>query len=63
MTTGRIDVHSHLLPNVDDGCSSLAESLECARRMVQAGYTHCFCTPHYWPSLATSATNVRKWTA
>jgi protein-tyrosine phosphatase len=63
MTTGRIDVHSHLLPNVDDGCSTLAESLECARRMVMAGYTHSFCTPHYWPNLPTSATNVRKWTA
>ncbi|HZL35016.1 MAG TPA: CpsB/CapC family capsule biosynthesis tyrosine phosphatase [Tepidisphaeraceae bacterium] len=49
--TGRIDVHSHLLPNVDDGCQSLEESLACARLMVQAGYTHSFCTPHIWPSL------------
>jgi protein-tyrosine phosphatase len=47
---GRIDVHSHLLPGVDDGCESLAESLECARRMASAGYSHIFCTPHVWPS-------------
>ena len=60
--TGRIDVHSHLLPNVDDGCASLAESLECARRMVKAGYTQSFCTPHYWPNLKTSATTVQHWT-
>jgi protein-tyrosine phosphatase len=49
--TGRIDVHSHLLPGVDDGCSSVEESLACARQMVEAGYTHSFCTPHIWPNL------------
>jgi protein-tyrosine phosphatase len=48
---GRIDVHSHLLPAVDDGSQSLEESLQCARRMVEAGYTHSFCTPHIWPNL------------
>jgi protein-tyrosine phosphatase len=48
---GRIDVHSHLLCGVDDGCKTLEESLECARRLVEAGYTHCVCTPHIWPNL------------
>jgi protein-tyrosine phosphatase len=48
---GRIDVHSHLLPGIDDGCPTLEESLECARRLVQAGYSHSFCTPHIWPNL------------
>ena len=47
---GRIDVHSHLLPTVDDGCPTLEESLKCARMLVSAGYSHCFCTPHVWPS-------------
>jgi protein-tyrosine phosphatase len=37
---------------VDDGCKSLEESLACARRLVAAGYTHSFCTPHVWPDLA-----------
>ena len=50
-TIGRIDVHSHLLPGIDDGCKTLDESLACAARMVEAGYTHSFCTPHIWPSL------------
>jgi protein-tyrosine phosphatase len=44
----RIDVHAHLLPGIDDGCPSLQESLECARLLVAAGYSHCFCTPHVW---------------
>ena len=50
-TFGRIDVHSHLLPDVDDGCPTLEESLNCIRRLMQAGYTHSFCTPHIWPNL------------
>ena len=48
---GRIDVHSHLLPGVDDGCQTLEDSLACARMLVEAGYTHSFCTPHIWPNL------------
>src|SRR3954447_15233085 len=48
---GRIDVHSHLLPGVDDGCRTVEESIDCARRLVAAGDTHSFCTPHVWPNL------------
>jgi protein-tyrosine phosphatase len=51
MTTGRIDVHSHLLPGIDDGCKTIEESLACARVLVAEGYTHSFCTPHIWPNL------------
>jgi protein-tyrosine phosphatase len=51
VVTGRIDVHSHLLPGIDDGCQSLEDSLACARLLVEAGYTHSFCTPHIWPNL------------
>jgi protein-tyrosine phosphatase len=47
---GRIDIHSHLLPDVDDGCATLEDSLYCARELVSLGYSHCFCTPHVWPS-------------
>jgi protein-tyrosine phosphatase len=57
---GRIDVHSHLLPAVDDGCGSLAESIQCARELVRNGYTHSFCTPHVWPNLGTTIDGVRS---
>ncbi len=61
MTTGRIDVHSHLLPGIDDGCRSVQESLQCARLMADAGYTHSFCTPHIWPDLPENTiANVTK---
>jgi protein-tyrosine phosphatase len=45
---GRIDVHSHLLPGVDDGCKTVEESIACARILVENGYSHAFCTPHIW---------------
>lgn len=48
---GKIDVHAHLLPGVDDGCANCQESIACARILVEAGYTHAFCTPHVWPDL------------
>jgi protein-tyrosine phosphatase len=63
MTTSRIDVHSHLLPGVDDGCKTIGDSIACARELVAAGYTHAFCTPHVWPSYDNvTKANVPIWT-
>src|SRR5688500_3054677 len=59
---GRIDVHSHLLPGIDDGCKTIEQSIECARVLVQHGYTHACCTPHIWPSYkGISRTSVSRW--
>jgi protein-tyrosine phosphatase len=44
-----VEVHSHLLPGVDDGCRDPEESVACARVLVGKGYTHAFCTPHVLP--------------
>ncbi len=61
---GKIDVHSHLLPGIDDGCKTIEESLECARILVEHGYTHSFCTPHIWKNLpANNVTNIPLMTA
>jgi len=58
MTTGLIDVHSHLLPGVDDGCKAVEESLACARILVDNGYTHSFCTPHIWPTFDNTIASI-----
>ena len=42
-----IDVHSHVLPFVDDGSYSVEESLEMLKVMEQQGITDVICTPHY----------------
>lgn len=42
-----IDVHSHLLPIIDDGSSSLEASIQLDRVAVMEGITHSLVTPHH----------------
>ncbi|HMN20905.1 MAG TPA: capsular biosynthesis protein [Ottowia sp.] len=46
-----IDLHTHLLPGIDDGADSLETALEMARIAVQDGTTVLACTPHIYPGL------------
>lgn len=46
-----IDLHSHILPGIDDGSRSLAMSLEMARMAVADGIEVMACTPHIYPGL------------
>jgi len=41
-----IDIHSHILPNVDDGARSNAEALDMLRMAVDGGVTTQILTPH-----------------
>ena len=61
--SGRIDIHSHLLPSVDDGCRDLDESLDCVRRLKSAGFAGSICTPHVYPQqpMYPSVEHVRGW--
>jgi protein-tyrosine phosphatase len=45
---GYVDLHCHLLPEVDDGATSLAESLAMARVLVEVGFDHVAPSPHAW---------------
>ena len=50
-----IDLHSHILPGIDDGADSLETSLEMARAAVEDGITALAATPHVrsdWPTPA-----------
>jgi protein-tyrosine phosphatase len=46
-----IDLHSHILPGVDDGAASLAVSLDMAKRAVDDGIEVMACTPHFMPGV------------
>ncbi len=46
--TGYIDIHSHLLYGIDDGCLDQEESFDCIKRLIKFGYTGTVCTPHFW---------------
>lgn len=41
-----VDIHCHILPGIDDGPSTLKESLEMAEAAVAEGITHIVATPH-----------------
>lgn len=60
---GRIDIHSHLLPGIDDGCENIDQCLDCIRQLKQAGYCASICTPHIIPHLFPSNTrdNIIQW--
>jgi protein-tyrosine phosphatase len=42
----KVDIHSHLLPGIDDGVKDLDESLEMIRGMKALGYRKLITTPH-----------------
>lgn len=41
-----VDIHSHLLPQIDDGSQSLKESIEIIKKFKLLGYTKLITTPH-----------------
>lgn len=48
-----VDFHSHILPNIDDGSSSLEESLKMLEMLRQQGVTTVVATPHFDANTAT----------
>ena len=41
-----VDVHSHLIPGIDDGASSMEESIELITKFKEFGYKKLITTPH-----------------
>lgn len=59
-----IDIHSHLLPGIDDGSENLNVSLQMARDAVADGVTHALMTPHHMNGrYVNHASDVIKLTA
>jgi len=42
----QVDMHSHLLPGIDDGCENLEQSVALLRRLEQLGLRRFYFTPH-----------------
>ena len=56
-----IDIHSHLLPGVDDGVATREESLALIEEYRQAGFSHIVCTPHlHDPYVTTKIHLIRE---
>jgi protein-tyrosine phosphatase len=43
---GHIDIHSHLLPGIDDGAKNFADTLQLTRALQGFGVTEIITTPH-----------------
>ena len=48
---GFVDIHSHILPGIDDGAKNNKESLELILEMKKAGFSKIIATPHVYPGL------------
>lgn len=59
-TSLHTDVHSHLVPGIDDGAAALEESLEMIAGLMALGYTKAITTPHiyadFYPNTPTTIT-------
>ena len=47
-TIGAIDLHTHLLPHMDDGSKDTAMSLELLRRQAEQGVKTVCATSHFY---------------
>ena len=55
-----IDVHSHILPGIDDGSSSYEESIEILKEAKEAGFDEIISTSHYYLNEYTGNEKKRK---
>ncbi len=52
-----VDLHSHILPGVDDGAKTLSDSLSMIKYASEIGVTHIVATPHFSDLFPTTPDN------
>ena len=55
-----VDIHSHVLPGIDDGAKSVDESLNLISEMNRMGFKKLIATPHTYQGLYNNNTNTIK---
>ena len=48
---GFVDIHSHILPGIDDGAKDIDESLKLISEMKELGFSKIITTPHTYKGL------------
>jgi tyrosine-protein phosphatase YwqE len=48
---GFVDIHSHILPGIDDGSKNLEETIELLTQLKSIGFSKCIFTPHTLPEI------------
>ncbi len=46
-----VDIHTHILPALDDGAENVEESLQLLEQLKKQGITDVFATPHFYPQI------------
>lgn len=54
----KADMHSHLLPGIDDGSPDIKTSLELIRGMMELGYSKLITTPHVMWDMYKNTTEI-----
>ena len=54
---GYIYIHSHILPNIDDGSKSIQETSSLLEEMALLGINKCIATPHTMTNVWDNTTN------
>lgn len=52
------DMHSHLLPGIDDGAKNIDESIEMIEALKAIGYKQLLCTPHVMHDFYNNSTET-----
>ena len=53
-----VDIHSHFIPRIDDGCANMEETLELARAFVDFGFKKIVTTPHIISDLYPNTSEI-----
>ncbi len=56
-----IDIHSHVINEIDDGARSIEESITILKKMSEIGFTHIIATPHYISGSDYTCNNYEKY--
>ena len=57
---GFVDIHSHILPGIDDGAKNIEESMSLIYEMEKMGFSKIYGTPHIYPGLYDNDINSIK---
>ena len=55
-----VDIHTHIIPNVDDGSKSIEDTFALFREAAEEGFSDIILTPHYIKGYYETDTNVRE---
>ena len=54
----KVDMHSHLIPRIDDGSKSIEESISLLRQLIDLGYKKVITTPHIYYELYPNSSEI-----